>query len=174
MKKAILNILLILASITMTAQVGIGTTAPKASLDIVGTNNDGVYVTADGVLIPRVSTVPNNTTAPGVDEGELIYVNGTGFYFWDADSWEPLDIRISPKFSDGDIAADAVFTGGNVGIGLTNPSALLDVAGAIKIGNTSSSPTTGMILSSTDPNGGGVPGSHFWGYDGSTWVQLDN
>ena len=59
------------------AQVGVGTTSPKSTLEIVGTNDDGAYVTNDGLLTPRVNVIP---TAAGADEGELVYVNGDGFY----------------------------------------------------------------------------------------------
>lgn len=70
-------------------QVGIGTTTPATTLEIVG---NGIN---DGLLIPRVNTL----TALGTNQNSaLIYLNtivGTntpGFYFWDNSSstWIPL------------------------------------------------------------------------------------
>ncbi len=77
------------------AQVGIGTTNPRAALDISSTNS--------GLLIPRVAlTGPNdNTTVTipsgyGVEVSTLIYNDGTGglqpsgFYYWQGSSWLQL------------------------------------------------------------------------------------
>ena len=70
-------------------QVGIGTTTPKATLEIQGSGIN------DGVLIPRVNTLP----ALGIDQNSaLVYLTTTigtdtpGFYFWENSSskWIPI------------------------------------------------------------------------------------
>ncbi len=55
-----------------------------------------------------------------------------------------------------------VTTAGNVGIGLTSPQQMLDVAGAIRLGNT------------TQATGGSIrfTGADFEGHDGSGWISL--
>ena len=63
----------------------------------------------------------------------------------------------------------AIDDAGDVGIGTGVPSAKLDVNGAIKIGTSSGTPTAGTIQYG-DPNGTGMG---FYGYTGSSWVQLN-
>ena len=52
-----------------------------------------------------------------------------------------------------------------IGIGNNNPQELLDVSGAIKIG--------GSIAGTADEGSMRWDGTNFQGYDGSTWVNLD-
>ena len=96
MKTKIIISFVFLLSFVSNAQVGIGTTAPKASLDITSTN---VSVPAfnDGLLIPRVNVFP--ATNPGADQNSmLVYLTTTvgtktpGFYYWNnpSTSWLPF------------------------------------------------------------------------------------
>ncbi|MCO6162089.1 tail fiber domain-containing protein, partial [Flavobacterium sp. NRK F7] len=71
----------------VTAQVGVNTTSPKASLDIQ-INDTANPTNEDGILIPRIDTFPSSN--PTVDQNAmLVYLNtavGTnnpGFYYWD-------------------------------------------------------------------------------------------
>ena len=52
-----------------------------------------------------------------------------------------------------------------VGIGTTNPQALLDVSGAIKVG--------GSNVGAADAGSIRWDGIHFQGYNGSTWIDLN-
>ena len=74
------------------SQVGIGTTDPKATLDIIATNNI-LPANNDGLLIPRINAFP--LANPTVDQnGMLVFlntdtdpaspfgVNSAGFYYW--------------------------------------------------------------------------------------------
>ncbi|MDP5081159.1 MAG: hypothetical protein NWP87_00785, partial [Winogradskyella sp.] len=79
--------LFLLVSMYATAQVGIGTTDPKAVLDIKSSNQATPSAT-DGMLVPKVDTFP--ATNPGVEQqGMLVYLTTTvaantpGFYYWD-------------------------------------------------------------------------------------------
>ncbi|WP_130733442.1 tail fiber domain-containing protein [Flavobacterium sp. J27] len=71
----------------VTAQVGVNTTSPKASLDIQ--INDAANPTnEDGILIPRIDTFPSSN--PTADQNAmLVYLttavgtNNPGFYYWD-------------------------------------------------------------------------------------------
>ena len=88
--KTILTILIILFSIIGKAQVGIGTTAPDAALDISSST--------DGLLIPRVALTNTNNALPLTSPiiSELVYNSATiadvtpGYYFWDGAKWVKL------------------------------------------------------------------------------------
>lgn len=79
MKKIILTIALVYSSYT-TAQVGVGTDNPRATLDITTDSFDAVTV-PNGILIPRVTRIQaaNITTDTSLittpEESTLIYVN---------------------------------------------------------------------------------------------------
>ena len=81
----------------------------------------------------------------------------------------PVHIGTTAQVKDGGLGLNAlsVFGNGyfqnNVGIGTTSPQAKLDVAGKIKVGDDSVSPTAGVIR---------WTGSDFEGYDGSAWKSL--
>ncbi len=70
----------------LTAQIGIGTTNPNASLDIISSNQAAPSST-DGILIPRVDAFPSINPA-AAQNGMLVYLTTTsgsnfpGFYYW--------------------------------------------------------------------------------------------
>lgn len=74
------------------AQVGIGTTNPKATLDITSTN--------DGLLIPRVALTITTSATPLVapEVSEMVYNTATvadvtpGYYYWDSAKWVRLAV----------------------------------------------------------------------------------
>ena len=70
------------------AQVGIGTSEPKAQLDIVATSTADP-ASIDGILIPRIMKFP--VVVPSEDQhGMLVFLTKSvsgipeGFYFWNA------------------------------------------------------------------------------------------
>lgn len=96
MKKLLLMALAMTCLWTTThAQVGINTTTPDATLDVVGTDS--------GVLIPRVALTATNVAAPITTPttSELIYntasagtgVNAVtpGYYYWNGTIWVRLN-----------------------------------------------------------------------------------
>ncbi|HBY66901.1 MAG TPA: hypothetical protein DEG69_03490 [Flavobacteriaceae bacterium] len=89
-------ILVLCISPYLHAQVGIGTTTPKSSLDIKASSQSTPNNT-DGILIPRFDAFP--ATNPGADQdGMLAFLNtaiGTddkGFYYWDNDQTKWINI----------------------------------------------------------------------------------
>lgn len=84
--------ILLLTSLAGFAQVGIGNTDPKATLDI-SASNSATPANTDGILIPKIDDFP--TINPGADQnGMMVFVTGNGaptkgFYYWDngATSW---------------------------------------------------------------------------------------
>jgi len=91
-----LVILVLCISPYLNAQVGIGTTSPKSSLDIKASSQSTPNNT-DGILIPRFDAFP--ATNPGANQdGMLAFLNnaiGTddkGFYYWDDDQERWINI----------------------------------------------------------------------------------
>lgn len=96
-KLPLLRIFLLLNGIAF-GQVGIGTTSPSSTTDIVAVNATGASTNVDGILIPRVdrqraqsmTSVPNatliyvNSIATGTASGQTVNVTSTGFYYFDA------------------------------------------------------------------------------------------
>lgn len=110
-KKITLSVLLSICISTMLwSQVGIGTTDPKAMLDIQSSDN--------GILIPRVELTETSDqspiTAPTPEVGLMVFNTATindvtpGFYYWNGTAWE--------RMGSGDSTAWALT--GNAG---TNP-----------------------------------------------------
>lgn len=67
----IIQVLLLLCSSVSYSQVGINTTTPKATLEIVGKNSGGAVDPKDGIVIPRVNKVSN---ASGTTNSQLVYL----------------------------------------------------------------------------------------------------
>lgn len=93
MKTRLLLLILLLAGAKTFAQVGIGTTTPKAALDIPATNM-AAPTNADGILVPRINAFP--VVNPTVDQnGMMVFLTNDlpskpkGFYYWDnpSNSW---------------------------------------------------------------------------------------
>lgn len=157
-------LLLLLASIGVSAQVGIGTTTPRGALEINSSTN--------GFVAPQVALTSTTTAAPVVNpqdggsplSGTLVYNTNTagdvtpGYYFWNATVWTRL--TTTPSWSltgNSGTSAATNFIGttdlnplviktnntewmrvtptGELAIGNTNPLTTLDVTGNIYANN---------------------------------------
>lgn len=105
MKKFILTIAFIASGLVASAQVGIGNTDPKATLDVTGVATAGV---PDGVLVPRFTVAQLNTKAAAYTADQnsaLVFVTdftgaahktsnvtATGFHYYNSttDKWVSL------------------------------------------------------------------------------------
>ncbi|MDR6458219.1 MULTISPECIES: hypothetical protein [Chryseobacterium] len=97
MEKKLLPLAAILLGSIMFGQVGINTTAPKSTLDIIAKTPTGSTTNADGVLIPRVdrqralsmiSVEPStliyvNDVSTGSATGQASNIDAMGFYHFD-------------------------------------------------------------------------------------------
>lgn len=165
--------------------VGIGTTNPVAKLDVIGTISTGistrkVNIGGDdgrsieiGIGNTSVSTYIDFHAADDVDgdytariergggiNGGFGFVNkGTGSFSFFAGVTEQLTIT----------------TGGNVGIGTTNPKVKLQVQGGNLLVGNDISPTIGSSLGSIFLNGGGTRRGIHWSATSDThYVKLES
>jgi hypothetical protein len=144
MKNKFLQACLMLAFFSASAQqnVGIGTLTPnaKAMLEVQSTDK--------GFLMPRMTTAQRNAIAPsgtGI-AGLMVYdTNDSLFYYWNGAAWRNYGWRVTGS----NVSSVA---SGNVGIGLSNPSAKLHVLGTVRLAGTGSS-TTNLDVLTVDGNG---------------------
>lgn len=114
MKKELLLIVFILFFIkTSNAQIGIGTTSPTSTLDVVASNPTGTSTNVDGILIPRVTrqraqsmaSVPTSTmiyvydVVSGTATGITVNVTSVGFYFFNGTIWEKISTGLNTNWS---------------------------------------------------------------------------
>ncbi|RQP12156.1 MAG: hypothetical protein EAS48_05510 [Chryseobacterium sp.] len=166
MRNIFLSFLLLIA-VSASAQVGINTDQPTATLDIRAKNHNGTVSATDGILVPRVS----NLTANGSKNGQLVYLTGNsggftkGFHYWDGvkNRWNKVGQRLADTSPDAwqnnaaqgivhlptqtggaarDVTADVAITdGGLMAVGNRTPRVALDV----RTGTTPASPGEGAI-----------------------------
>lgn len=106
-----LSFLGLLFSMAAAGQVGIGTSAPEATLDVTAQNATATSV--DGILIPRVSRLRAqnmagtplstlvfvNDVTNGSATGTTVNVTATGFYFFNGTVWERFGTGADDKWS---------------------------------------------------------------------------
>ncbi len=105
------------------AQVGVGNSDPKATIDITA-SNQAAPSNADGILIPRVDAFPL-TPPTAAQQGMLIYlttpVDEKGFYHWDQPTTRWIRLSSIEKIndlSDGKSDVDGTDDGSSVFIGI--------------------------------------------------------
>ncbi|WP_157886026.1 hypothetical protein [Chryseobacterium glaciei] len=105
MKKKVLFLSILLGTTSIiTAQIGINTSNPTATMDITAKNATGTTSNVDGLLVPRVDKqraqsmtgVPTSTLiyinniATGGTGGTTANVDATGYYYFDGTLWVKL------------------------------------------------------------------------------------
>ncbi|MCM4154572.1 hypothetical protein [Gramella sp. AN32] len=123
------------------AQVGIGTTDPKAQLDIIATNAANPAA-IDGLLIPRIEKFPSENPDPS-QHGMLAFLSknitgfNSGFYFWNAtdSKWKSLSVdsgtanfyKPGTSQSPNNISEN-IYRDASIGIGTDQISSRLQIA----------------------------------------------
>jgi hypothetical protein len=129
-KHYIFLLLLMVVSFSVNAQVGINTdnSAPNGSamLDVKSSNR--------GMLVPRMTIAERNAIASPAN-GLLVYcTDNNHFYTNKGTPVSPNWVMISSQWiSNG---SNITFSGGNVGIGLTNPGFPIDITGDVNFSGT--------------------------------------
>ncbi|UTX48898.1 hypothetical protein [Chryseobacterium sp. MA9] len=152
MKKTFIILLTLIFSNLVYSQVGINTTTPTASLDIVSKNPTGTATNIDGILIPRVdreraqnmAAVPNSTLiyindiSTGSQTGAAINIDNVGFYYFDT-VWTKLgqsnSIPIQNIFLADGTSSSVVpsnFVAGSIGVGYHQFQITLPTTGRCK------------------------------------------
>ena len=131
MKKIL--ILIVFTSYFGYSQVGVGTTAPDSTLDIVAANPTGASTNVDGILIPRVdrqraqsmtgvvtsTMIYVNSIATGTAAGTTANMTSTGFYFYDGAVWQKITTGTTTNWSltgNGSTTAGTNFIGTTDGV----------------------------------------------------------
>lgn len=171
MKKIIFLLFLFLNQL-LSAQVGIGTTNPKAKLDIAITDPTNPNPN-DGILVPRVNIFPSQDPIADQD-GMLIFLNqdildsesvllfSRGFYFWDNSSsnWKPLIHIRNKDFYVFDTAEsptnieDDVFRKGKMSIGQIEDDGKLSVIVTDVDEDLTNKPHTALHIENNHPSEG--------------------
>ncbi|PSG90055.1 autotransporter outer membrane beta-barrel domain-containing protein [Aurantibacter aestuarii] len=113
MLKKIFCLTILFTTISVSAQVGIGNTAPNGALDVTSTNN--------GLLIPRIALVATNiATVVTPTVSELVYNTATsgigatqvtpGYYYWNGTMWVRLATGTAATGVDWSILGNATTT----------------------------------------------------------------
>lgn len=110
-----------LLSMISIAQVGIGTTDPKATLDIQGSPAQNNIT--DGIIAPRITgnqlqaktytaehegTLLYVTAIPTAASGQVAEINTPGYYYFDGSTWKQFGILYSEAFNHRFAATNAV------------------------------------------------------------------
>ena len=123
MKTPIFFLFFAFTIVCVQAQVGIGTTDPKAALDIRASST-AAPSNLDGILIPKIDEFPaSNPTA--VQDGMMVYATGSGapgkgFYYWNNSlgTWVSVSgVKKIDDLTDGksDVNGNSIFLGINAG-----------------------------------------------------------
>lgn len=159
-------IALVVNSLYLSAQTGIGTTTPHASakLEVSATNK--------GFLPPRVTltSATDATTIPSPAEGLLVYNNGNnsglvaGYYYWNGANWATIATAIAAGYGVAASEMQKIYDG--VGNATTINST----------GATFTVPTSGTYLfdfSCSGTNTNGTLTMNFYVRDGATVLKSD-
>lgn len=129
MKKVISTIVIAVSafSINANAQVGVNTTAPAVTLDVIAKNASGTTTNTDGFLMPRVdrqraqnmTAVPVstliyvNSIATGAAVGIAVNILSVGYYYFDGLVWVKLNAPNATSVVTAEVASQ---TGANFNV----------------------------------------------------------
>jgi uncharacterized protein YjbI with pentapeptide repeats len=119
--------------IVRSSLVGIGTTIPRADLDVYGTVRSTGIITANDLYVTGVATFTNIRIGAGITiDGNAGIItasfagDGSGLYNIPTSQWVDVDPAIYPGVG---VGYSSIWAGGTVGIGTTIPRSWLQVGG---------------------------------------------
>lgn len=129
MKKIISTMVIVASAFSMktNAQVGVNTTAPTATLDVIAKNANGASTTVDGFLMPRVdrqraqnmtgtpisTLIYVNNIATGTATGTAVNITTVGYYTFDGTLWVKLNAATATSVTTAEVASQ---TGANFNV----------------------------------------------------------
>ena len=133
-----------------TGNIGIGTVTPGSKFHVVG----------------------NESVTGGANRAQLRFQDTGAAQQWTLNVFGTASSEGGGKFGINQVGAGTRFiinTAGNVGIGTTAPTQKLEISGAARLVPSGAplSPAAGTIYYDATTN-------HFFGFNGTTWKQLDN
>ena len=113
--------------------VGIGTTIPRAELDVYGTIKSNGIITANNLYVSEIATFNDVQIGTGItiigNSGTIaakFYGDGAGLYNIPTSQWVDVDPAIYPGVG---LGYSSIWAGGTVGIGTTIPRSWLQIGG---------------------------------------------
>lgn len=116
------------------SQVGINTTTPAATLDVISKNATGTTTNVDGLLIPRVdrqraqsmttispsTLIYVNNIATGTQTGNAVNINSVGIYMFNGSIWEKLSSQPNIYNANGTLTGNRIVTQNNNTLGFNS------------------------------------------------------
>lgn len=151
--------LLFAVSFSVSAQIGIGTTTPQATLDITGQPTATTQL--DGVIPPRLTgdqlraktytatqtaAIVYVTAADSAPAGQTLNVTQAGYYYFNGTLW----IRMAPESDDWKINGNSNTNASNNFVGTTNDVDLIFKRNSVQSGWLSTN-TTSFGVNTIDP-----------------------
>lgn len=129
MKKIISTLVIAVSAFTMNAnaQVGVNTTAPSATIDVIAKNTTGTTTNVDGLLMPRVdrqraqnmtgvpvsTLIYVNSIATGAAAGIAVNITSIGYYYFNGTVWVKLNAATATSVTTTEVATQ---TGANFNV----------------------------------------------------------
>jgi hypothetical protein len=140
--------------------VGIGTTSPLYSLDVLGNANISTSITTNSILSTNSQSINSTLGTLNVIGITASNINFTGSLYRNG------SVYISSQWTSNTTSNTLFYTAGNVGIGTSNPNSTLDVLGNLNVNGSSnlnvvSSNKSGNVLEISNKSNNGSSSIQF-------------